>query len=485
MGQLQAIERELAHGAAGGDSPFPAMLDIAARARAWGSGIYGVFEEMEATDGHLFSALQTRKNAVVRREWSIVAAGESARDGEVARCVDRVLRDTPALESVLFQLLDATGKGFAIAEVCWRADGLRGVSIDAIKPRPQGRFAFDASGALYLLGDRAAAGVAAGPGPRLVPRPGEFDVWARGARRMPDRKFLHLAFQPAFGSPYGSPLCARAYPFHYIKRATLRNWTACNEKYGTPTAVARSAGEISPADVTRLQEMLGNLRNETGIVLPGGVVLELLEAGRASGTTGFRELADWCNDEMSKIVLGQTLTSAEGRRSGSLALAEVHERVREEYVVADARALAAALNAQLVRWIVDFNFGTSIPAPRIAFDVADPADFAGQLKIDEQLIRMGVPLGTGYFYERYRRPAPREGERALRYDDANLYQYHLQFGVLTINEVRGALGLAPVTWGDVPPRPAVPVELRDDTTAGTPAGDETSRDEMRRDRRRR
>jgi hypothetical protein len=67
---------------------------------------------------------------------------------------------------------------------------------------------------------------------------------------------------------------------------------------------------------------------------------------------------------------------------------------------------------------------------------------------------MGVALPLRYFYEKYGRPAVVDGERQLRYDDSNLFQYHLQFGVLTVNEVRASLGLPPVAWGDEPTSPA-------------------------------
>jgi hypothetical protein len=165
-------------------------------------------------------------------------------------------------------------------------------------------------------------------------------------------------------------------------------------------------------------------------------------------------MADWCNDEISKVVLGQTLTTSEGRRSGSLALANVHDRVRRDYLAADARMLGELLTNQLSRWVTDFNFGTDVEAPRVVFDTADAAEFADELGVDRELVKMGVSLPQAYFYEKYRRPMPDAGQRALRYDDANLYQYHLMFGVLTINEVRATLGLEPVPWGDHPPQPS-------------------------------
>jgi hypothetical protein len=128
------------------------------------------------------------------------------------------------------------------------------------------------------------------------------------------------------------------------------------------------------------------------------------------------------------------------------------------------------------------------------FDCADSEDFAADLEVDRELVKMGVSLPASYFYEKYRRPQPKVNERALRYDDANLYQYHLMFGVLTINEVRASLGLEPVPWGDHPPQPSStgaetglmaslrPTRARSDRSDGDQQ-EQNGEDEAKRDRR--
>ena len=69
----------------------------------------------------------------------------------------------------------------------------------------------------------------------------------------------------------------------------------------------------------------------------------------------------------------------------------------------------------------------------------------------------------------------RPGERTLRYDDQNLYQYHLEFGVLTINEVRRSLGLPLVAWGD--DRPAK--KNNQDVAQAPPPAQPTAEDDLR------
>jgi phage gp29-like protein len=304
---------------------------------------------------------------------------------------------------------------------------------------------------------------------------------------VPPRKVIAYAFQGSPAQPYGISLAMKVYWYAFFKRHTVKFWALFNERFGSPTAIARYTSTASPDEVARLESLIATLQTDSGIILPEGIQLDLLEAGRSAAGSTHRDLADWCNDEISKAVLGQTLTITEGRRSGSLSLGEVHNQVRREYTAADARSLGACLSATLLRWITDFNLGPHYPSPRMRFAAERPTDSAHDLALDERLVRLGVPLPVDWFHQRYSRPMPADGQRTLRYDDANLYQYHLQFGILRINEVRASLGLPPVPWGDGPPQsisqPAPsnqPAPGRDQTD-GDPI--ESALDEDRNDRR--
>ncbi|PKO17122.1 hypothetical protein CVU37_10000 [candidate division BRC1 bacterium HGW-BRC1-1] len=427
---------------------------------AWGNsywrgmpgGAYGLFREMEENDAHLHAVLQTRKNCLLACSYHLAPADDSAQAAALARDLEVQLRAAEGFDAALFALLDAFARGWAVAEIIWETTPNRAPRVAALIPGRPERFAFDTSGALVLLDGNPAppsTALTTASTPRLVPRPGEFSVpYSRGARPMPARKFLTFTFQGSPANPYGTPLCGRAWWLYWLKRRGVAQWASFNERFGAPTAVARYSPATSAEEIEHLREALSSLQRDAGLIIPDGVGLELLEprAGGASGT--YRDFADWCNDELSKIVLGQTLTTGEGRRSGSLALGQVHERVRGEYLAADARALAAAISSQLLRWMTDFTAGPATPAPRMIFDTTDPAEFRAQLELDRELVKLGVALPERYFYETYRRTQPAPGERGMRYDDANLYQYHLQYGVLTVNEVRASLGMAPVAWGD-------------------------------------
>lgn len=69
---------------------------------------------------------------------------------------------------------------------------------------------------------------------------------------------------------------------------------------------------------------------------------------------------------------------------------------------------------------------------------------------------MGLPIPVPALYEAFDIPFPEEDARTLSYDDQDLFQYHLQYGILTVNEVRSRLGLNPIAGGDVPTNRTAP-----------------------------
>ncbi len=437
-----------------------------AMASSWSMGTYALFEQMEEKDAHLFSILQTRKNGVLARPTKVEPATSSQTDQEIAQWVQSVLETLPNWDGALLHLLDGLAKGMAVLEVIWGYDAQGRIVPTNLKPRGAWRFSFGPDGALYL-NDSAFGGISSvertggnGDGNRSTRelRPVNSssinNLQSAIGRRLPDRKFMVLLFNADDERPYGRGLLERVYWYWWFKKNNLKFWIMYNEKFGAPTVVAKHGPGLAQTERDRLLQVISSLQADAGVTVPEGITLELLESNRRGSAETYRDLANWCNDEMSRAVLGQTLTVSEGNRSGSFALARVHDAVRFDYIRADACQLMNAVNSQLVRWMVDFNFGEKISSPRWTVDLTPDLDTEVEANIDRQLIQIGVPLPLRYFYEKYRRPAAVPGERQLRYDDSNLYQYHLQFGVLTVNEVRASLGLPPVAWGDKPTSPA-------------------------------
>jgi phage gp29-like protein len=448
------------------------LLQSEAASGRFQRSIHELFNEMEEKDGHLYAVLQTRLNGVLGLDRAVHASGNGAAERAAADLASTVLERLPRRELFLRRLLDGLAKGFSVVQLVWDYEPGTGrlVPVDW-REHLQESVLFDAAGGLLLQAPPF--------------RPPSGSVPDGGAFPAPPRKFITLVFGGDARNPHGRGLLQRAYWFYWFKKNCLRWWSIYNEKYGAPTAIGTFAPHTGEDDRAHLLDALRALQTDIGIVVPEGISIQLLESrGRGDGST-YRELADWCNDEISKIVLGATLTSGEGRRSGSLALGSVHEAIRQDYREADARLLEDVLNGTLLRWITELNFPRGTRPPHLAFDTRPAEDLEAQARIDRELVALGVPLPLRYFHERYRRPEPAPGERALRFDDSNLYQYHIRYGVLTVNEVRARLHLPPVAWGDeriAPDGSAAPAATttrgaREDRTARTRENDGEGRRE--------
>lgn len=60
------------------------------------------------------------------------------------------------------------------------------------------------------------------------------------------------------------------------------------------------------------------------------------------------------NEQISKAILGQTLTSDSG--GGSYAQSKTHDEVRHDLTVADAKALAVTIRRDIIRPLVYLNY---------------------------------------------------------------------------------------------------------------------------------
>jgi len=380
----------------GADNPSAAWRLMLADSPA----AFPLYRDLEEKDGQISSALETRKEGVLRRERKVVAASGAADDERRAAFAREVLAAIPNFENILYELLDAAGYGFTLAEILWEQEGST-VFIRDIKARPQELFAFGPSGqpqtgALQFFDRSLVAG--------------------RRSLPLPEHKFLTYSFHPRHGNRRGRPLLRRVFWASWFKRQDLKFWLKFIEK-GAGSVVVRYPQGASDQDKQRALEAAEAISSETAVAIPENfqIVSELLQAARAGDTNIFLALADQlCNNEIARVILGQTLTQRgadDGR--GSRALGEIHQEVRFEKIAADARDLMSVVNDQLLRWLFLFNFGADVPVPRFSIQLDPPADLRQRIEIDERLARLGVPLPLTYLQRAYSLPAASPGETVI------------------------------------------------------------------------
>ena len=302
-----------------------------------------IYDEMQK-DSQVRSCLNTKKFAVLSEGWDVQPASDDPRDVETARFVKFCLDDMRgSVQDMLFKVLDALAKGFSICEINYKiiADGPYAgmIGLDSIKSKDPSAFGFDMDEFLNVRGLMMAA-------PSFK-------------ADLPPEKFIVYTYMPGYELPHGQSDLRAAYKHWWSKEVILKFWNMYLEKFGMPTARGSYRRGMSKDQQDDLLRVLDKIQQETAIVVPEDVQIELLEAQRG-GDAGYRDAVEYHNKQIAKAILGQTLTSDEGVREGTHALAQVHLSVLYFYLQKLKRDLEeTVMREQLIRRLVDFNLGAS------------------------------------------------------------------------------------------------------------------------------
>lgn len=132
--------------------------------------------------------------------------------------------------------------------------------------------------------------------------------------------------------------------FNIIKGYTMTDWLRLSERYGMPTlAVESDSRDDKELDEMELQ--LSQFGSNGYIILPDGTKVSLLESSKADGFNVFLQLINLSDGYISKLMLGQTMTSDNG---SSLSQAQVHKEILDEYTESDMRWLTSIVNDLLI-----------------------------------------------------------------------------------------------------------------------------------------
>jgi phage gp29-like protein len=388
-------------------------------------------EEMEEKDLHYLAVLQTRKQSLLELGLTVRAASGGAEDRRAADLVSALLLDGPLdLESALFDLLDALGKGFAASEIIWDTEGRewRPARLAWRDPR---WFMFDwVSGEEVLVRTLASEGqppdrspgVAAGEA-RAQPRHftgagfygalrGEAGIQPLTAPLAPFKFITHFAKAKA-GLPIRGGLARAAGWAYLFKNYILKDWVTFAEVFGQPLRVGKYGPGASDTDKQTLLQAVANLGTDAAAIIPESMVIEFTEAHQAGSAELYRSFCEYLDAQVSKAVLGQTLTTELPRGSGSRAAAQVHDTVRRDILRADARRLAATLARDLVRPLVDLNLGPQRAYPDISIVLPSDQDSREFADIVAELADRGLRVSQRAVLERLGLPETQPGEAVL------------------------------------------------------------------------
>ncbi|MEO1000992.1 MAG: DUF935 domain-containing protein, partial [Pseudomonadota bacterium] len=346
-------------------------------------------QEMEEKDPVYASALGVRKRAVSGLSPVVTAASEDAQDVRIAEDVEAAISEHPDLPDLVEDMLDALGKGWSAMEIDWETSA-RQWSPRGFRWRDPRHFLWDReTGEELRLIDEADAG--------------------EGVALAPFRWIVH---RPRLKS--GLPLrggLARLAAFGWVCKAyAVKDWVAFAEIYGMPLRLGRYGPEATNEDVRILARAVSRLGHDAAAVFPRSMEIEFQEAAKNSGEIVFEPLARWLDEQVTIGVLGQTMTTQDG---SSLSQAKVHNDVRGDIQLSDARKVAAALTMQLVRPWVDLNYGPQARYPILTLPVPEAEDVAALTGAVSALVPLGMRVGQRALREKLGLPEPDKGEELL------------------------------------------------------------------------
>ena len=369
----------------------PQRLASILRAAAEGSAndYLTLAEEMEERDLHYASVLGTRKLAVAGLSVRVEAASD---DPEDVRRADQLkeLVDSPEFGELQADLTDAMGKGYAVSEIMWDRSG-KTWNPERFEPRDQRFFQFDRETGREL---------------RLLDEADPIN----GVALAPYKFIVHLP-RIRSGLPIRGGLARLAAVGYMCKAWTWKDWMGFADIFGMPMRVGRYGAGASKEDISTLMSAVANLGSDAAAVIPDSMRIEFTQAANVSGAGDFfKGLAEWWDKQVSKAVVGQTMSTDDG---SSQAQATIHNEVRIDLLQADAKAESNTLNRYFVRPWCDLNFAPGRPYPRLIIDVPEPENTKILIEALEKLVPLGLKVEQSVIRDKLNIPAPAEGAELL------------------------------------------------------------------------
>lgn len=345
-------------------------------------------EVIEERDSHYIGVLGTRRRSVSQIDITVEAASDEARDIEMADMIrDWLKRDELCDE--LFDILDCIGKGVSFTEIIW--DSSEGQWMpERLEWRDPRWFRFDRGDLRtpLMLGDDGME----------LPLPGF--------------KFIFSQIKAKSGLPLRSGLARVAAWGWMFKAYTQRDWAIFTQTYGQPLRVGKFGPEASEEDKETLFRAVANIAGDCAAIVPEAMTIDFIEAKNVGAASGlYKERADWLDQQISKAVLGQTATT--DSVTGGLGSGKEHREVQEDIEKADAKALAAILNRDLIRPWIDLEYGPQKAYPRIVIarpEAEDLTEIASQLGT---LVPLGLKVSMAEVRQKFGWSDPAEDDEIL------------------------------------------------------------------------
>ncbi len=309
-------------------------------------------------DAHLWSCIQSRKSGSLSLDWGLMGNTDNPNQRNF---IENILKNLD-MHKIIRDILEAPLFGFQPIEIIWDYDKNNNMiyPLDLVA-KPQEWFEYDSSGKIYFI--------------------------SQNKRQQIDKyKLLEVKYEASYINPYGISLLSKCYWLVTFKKASMRFWVNFAEKFGIPILLGKYTRGASRQEIEDLANSLVDMAEDSVLVTPVDIDLVIHEANKSSSIELFKELIKFCNGEISKTILSQTLTTE--LDMGSYAAAQTHFKVRKEVILSDIRLVESTIN-KLIKYIYELNKWHSSQLPSFKIFVNE-ADNEQRIDRDIKLVQSGI-----------------------------------------------------------------------------------------------
>lgn len=336
--------------------------------------LFTIIRDMVVSFTHLQSEWNKRKMVIVGQPMSLVPHDPNNTEDKIACDVIREAIDNCRnWQDGLQHLLDATLYPLSVAEKIWEPVGLsegenfkflKRIRLKEIAPVNYDLLCFK-------IPYQPSYSTGGNVNPATTFNADDWESWLRFYKTTPqggiqyatqdvyapnpDIHIVHRGnlLSPSIPPNFGGHI--RAILFYWLLITQDRDWWGLMmAKYGMPIPVAKADSQNAQT-VASLQSALALGTQLGGIVIDKNATIEWASVAGTDGSNAHKMFSEFCNAEVSKIVVGQTLSSKPSSTGMGSGASEQAEHVRDDIRMWDVLKLSDTLQRQLFPQILKLN----------------------------------------------------------------------------------------------------------------------------------
>lgn len=359
-------------------------------------------------DGHLQGILSQVEESIAELDWTLTlpeGQKDRKRNKKIVAFLTEALRgttgsspdDTKGFGDLVSHLAGSFYYGHAVAEILWKKDDSGYLVPKGFELLNARRFGYRQTDGAFIWRDETTT--------------------FQGVRIQEDYPNRFVVAQPRVNGdlPSREGLGRVLMWAALFRNWSLSDWLRTAELSWKPWRVGYYEKGASEPDKTALAQVMESLMSSGSAILADTTKFDVHWPG-GSGGSGSRpthaELFNVIAQEMSKAALGATETVQSSSSSG-YAQAKVHAGVSKTILRARARQIAMIIMRDLIRPMVEMNFGRKALVPTFAFVLPDPVDIAQFGKGIKDLVEAGLKVPQAWVRSRIGAPDPVDEEDVL------------------------------------------------------------------------